>query len=314
MGRALADAPTAPPAALTLQGAGVQLRVYDYGNEGAPPMILIHGIQDFARSLEAVARGFREDYRVIAYDLRGHGDSDKPGLYSINHHLADLHSIVLQLGLERPVLVGHSLGGLIASHYAGLFTAGPSSLVSIEGLGPPFRDFEIPLERKQLRTRRGIESLLRPSSQGRPIKSRDHATRSLRRHHPRLDPEAARRLVELGTEPHPAGGLQWKWDTRVQTTWLSFLPALSEERWGWIECPVLQVSAGKSAEFWSRRRAVPLAQASTDPAELQRRLHLFRHCTHVEIAVAGHMIHYDTPDELAAVMRAFLGALDRMAD
>lgn len=303
------DAAAAPPVAQDLQGGDVRLRVYDYGRPGphATPLILVHGIQDFALSLAPLAEAFRHDYHVVSYDLRGHGDSEKPGVYTIAHHLADLHGLIGQLALERPVLVGHSLGGQIVTHYAGIFTDVPARVVSVEGLGPPYRDFDMPADLKQWRARTGIESLLRGEAPRRPMANQEDATQLFVRYHPRIDPRLAHGLVELGTEPHPAGGLQWKWDPRVQTTWLSGGHQQSEERWAWIECPVLVITASLAHEFWNRNRGVEAEAARMDPEELARRLRCFRRVEHVEIAAAGHMVHYDAPDELVAAIRRFLG-------
>lgn len=269
-------------------------------------MVLVHGIQDFALSLEPIAEAFRDCYRVVSYDLRGHGDSDNSGIYSISHHLADLQAVLNALELRRPTLVGHSLGGQIVCHYAGLFTEVPKCVVSIEGLGPPMRSRDVPADQRRARERRIVESLLRPTGEGRAIPTREHAVRQIRRNHPRLAASQAERLVNLGTEPHSEGGLRWKWDTRVQTTWISFSSLVTEERWRWIECPVLVVTAAEGAEFWSRRRAISAEEARIDPEELERRLSLFRDCRHVEIARAGHMVHYDQPVELVAAMADFL--------
>ena len=53
----------------------LKLHYVDWGNEAAPPLLLIHGGRDHARSWDWVARDLRRDYHVIAPDLRGHGDS-----------------------------------------------------------------------------------------------------------------------------------------------------------------------------------------------------------------------------------------------
>jgi pimeloyl-ACP methyl ester carboxylesterase len=271
-------------------------------------MILVHGIQDFALSLGPLAEAFRDRFRVVAFDLRGHGDSDKPGVYTLPHHLADLHAVVTQLGLQQPVLVGHSLGGQIVSQYAGVFPEVPARVISVEGLGPPFRDLQTPADLEQWRTRTGIESLLHPSSVGRPMPDLEDAIQLFCRYHPRMPVESARNLVELGTEEHPAGGLRWKWDPRVQTTWLSAGPEQTQRRWSWIECPVLLVTGSLAHEFWSRNRGMDAEAVQMDPDELARRIALFRDARHVEIVDAGHMVHYDKPAELVAVIREFLGA------
>ena len=127
------------PQSLELDGAGIRLRGYDYGNAMARPLVMVHGIEDFALALEPLPQAFRDSYHVISFDLRGHGDSDKPGAYTMGHFIADLHAVIWQLQLERPILVGHSLGGQIVSQYAGVFPEVPRAVVNIDGMGPPMR-------------------------------------------------------------------------------------------------------------------------------------------------------------------------------
>jgi pimeloyl-ACP methyl ester carboxylesterase len=246
---------------------------------------------------------------VVAFDLRGHGDSDQPGAYTMGHFIADLHAVVLQLDLERPILVGHSLGGQIVSQYAGVFPEIPSGVVNVDGMGPPMRLPEPSSEEKQLRTREAIEGLLRPPGYGRPMMDHEDATHLYLRYHPRLDPALARRIVELGTGPHPDGGLRWKWDPRIHSLRLSSTPELAEERFRWAECPVLLVSAGELDEFMWRRRGIDPSTLRRDPDEIRRRMALFRDASHVEIAGAGHHVHYDAPAELIRVLREFVGRL-----
>src|SRR5262245_12073921 len=233
------------PKALELDGAGIHLRGYDYGNPMGRPLVLVHGIEDFALGLEPVAEAFRGDYHVVSFDLRGHGDSDKPGAYTMGHFIADLHAVLWQLQLERPILIGHSLGGQIVSQYAGVFPEVPRAVVNIDGMGPPMRIPVPDSEEMQLRTREAIEGLLRPGGHGRPMMDLDDATHLYLRFHPRLDPGLARKLVELGTEPHPHGGLQYKWDPKIHSLRLSSTPEIAEQRFRWAECPVLLVSAGE---------------------------------------------------------------------
>jgi pimeloyl-ACP methyl ester carboxylesterase len=297
------------PAALALEGAGVRLRAYDWGNERARPMVLVHGIEDFALALEPLATAFRADYHVVAFDLRGHGDSDKPGAYTMGHFIADLHAVISQLQLERPILIGHSLGGQIVSQYAGVFPEVPRGVVNIDGMGPPMRIPEPDAEEKQLRTREAVEGLLRPRGHGRPMMDLEDATQVYLRFHPRLDPALARRLVELGTEEHPQGGLQYKWDPRIHSLRLSSTPEIAEERFRWAECPVLLVSAGEVDEFMWRRRGLDPSTLRKDPEEIRRRMALFRDADHVEIPGAGHHVHFDAPAELVRVVREFLKRL-----
>ena len=297
---------SAEPTPLTLDGAGCRLRVYDYGNEGAPLLLLVHGIQDFAVALNPISRAFRDQYHVVACDLRGHGDSDKPGVYTMAHYMADLHAVLFQLQAEKPILAGHSLGSHIVCHYAGVFADVPRAVVSIDGLGPPVRAVELSDEDKQWRTQEGVLGLLRGGEPGRPMGGIDDAASLFMRFHPRLDPEWARHLVEIGCDEHPHGGLKWKWDPLVTSVGLSSTPELAEERWSWIQCPILLATGGEVDEFWMRRAGMSADSLEYHLSEIERKVALFRNPTHVEIQNAGHHIHYDAPDELVRVMRQFL--------
>lgn len=294
------------PESLTIEAGAVKLRAYDYGNPEAPSMVIVHGMQDFALALEPLAEAFRTSYRVVSFDLRGHGDSDKPGVYSFGHLEADLLAVIAQLGLERPVLVGHSLGGHLVTQFAAIFNEVPACIVNVEGIGPPMRESDMPVEDRQWRLRAAIQSLLQPSGPGRPMHDLEDAAQLFCRFHPGLDYDLSRHLAELGTEPHPYGGLQWKWDPRVQTMGIGSSSREAEERWAWVECPVLIVTGGKAAEFFVRQRGIDPDLARSAPEEISRRVGLFRAAKHVEIAEAGHMVHYDTPDRLVAVIEEFL--------
>jgi hypothetical protein len=68
----------------------------------------------------------------------------------------------------------------------------------------------------------------------------------VRSNHPGLDEARVRFLTERGTAPLADGGLRWRWDPRVQGTWTSTTRMANEERWGWITCPTLVVTAGRA--------------------------------------------------------------------
>src|SRR5205823_2588229 len=77
------------------------------------------------------------NHQVFAYDLRGRGDSDKPEQgYSVPLHAADLAALIDVLGLDRPVLIGHSLGALIALYFAAHFPDKLSKLVLVDAGAP----------------------------------------------------------------------------------------------------------------------------------------------------------------------------------
>jgi len=86
------------------------------GRTELPSVLLLHGITSSAQSWVRVGPGLAGRYRVYALDMRGHGDSIKPpqGVYSLRHTADDAVAFIETLGLERPVLIGHSWGGATA--------------------------------------------------------------------------------------------------------------------------------------------------------------------------------------------------------
>lgn len=102
--------------------SGIKIRVVERGEPRAPPVLLVHGwgcsAFVFRRNLPALADA---GFRAIAVDLKGHGLSDKPVAaheYTIDSLVEHLREILDALGLERPALAGHSLGGTLIYHFA----------------------------------------------------------------------------------------------------------------------------------------------------------------------------------------------------
>lgn len=99
---------------LTVDGGGVRLVCQVWGQESAPPLVLLHALgensTDWAEVMPALARG----RRVYALDLRGHGRSDWPGEYSLELMRADVLRFLDVLGLGTVDLIGHSMGGVVA--------------------------------------------------------------------------------------------------------------------------------------------------------------------------------------------------------
>ena len=96
---------------------------YDETGSGAPPLLLIHGWTHDHSYLRPQFEYFGRRHRVVAVDLRGHGESDKPEQdYSIPGFADDLAWLIYELGLHRPIVVGHSMGGAIALDLAGRYS------------------------------------------------------------------------------------------------------------------------------------------------------------------------------------------------
>lgn len=112
------------------------LHVVQWGEEG-PPIVCVHALTANAFIFQIIADHFAQDHRVFAYDLRGRGDSDKPQEgYSVPIHAADLAALLDELHIEKPVILGHSLGALIALYFAAHYPEKLSKLVLIDAGAP----------------------------------------------------------------------------------------------------------------------------------------------------------------------------------
>ena len=278
------------------------LRVHfrDWGRDGAPPLVIVHGLRDHSHSFDDLAAALADRFHVYALDLRGHGDSETTPYYAFGHFVLDLHNLIRALRLERPVLVGHSMGGEIVATYAGSFPKVPSKIVMIEGLGPPPLDIDGEVRWVVDGFKRIDAALAGPPG----LKDLDAAYRRLRERNPRLREDQARRLALLGTRAREDGMLEWKFDAMLCTLSLTgpFKLDFAMAFWRHIEAPTLLVHGTESGEFW---RGKP-GSVYLDPDDLARRVAVFKDAQLVEIAGAGHMVHFDRPDELAEAMRAFL--------
>ena len=112
------------------------LHYLDWGNDGATPLVLLHHVNSQAHTWDAFARRMGVDYRVVALDMRGHGDSEwaGEGNYTTEQYAADVAALVKHLGLEGIVVLGGSLGGRVALVYAAQHTELTAALI-IEDVG-----------------------------------------------------------------------------------------------------------------------------------------------------------------------------------
>ena len=99
---------------------GLQLHYLDWGNAAAPPLVCVHGYTGSADAFNGFARHFRHRFHILALDVRGHGESSwsLSGAYTYGDQAGDLAAFADQLGLGQFILVGTSMGGIIAMTYA----------------------------------------------------------------------------------------------------------------------------------------------------------------------------------------------------
>ncbi len=119
---------------------GVRLAFDDEGS-GSPPLVFVHGIGSNARFWSPQVKHFRRRHRVLAVDLRGHARSDSPEQpYTIRGFADDLAWVCAELALERPVVIGHSLGGLVALELAATRSAAVAAAALIDSVLLPGAD------------------------------------------------------------------------------------------------------------------------------------------------------------------------------
>ena len=129
-GMAMAD-----PIMKKVKGDGVDINLAIWEGTGKP-ILCVHGITANCRSWDVLAEALVPDYRVMAMDLRGRGQSDKPGQgYSLEYHLKDINCLLDDLGIDQAVIMGHSLGAFIGLAFAAEFPDRTDRLILVDGGG-----------------------------------------------------------------------------------------------------------------------------------------------------------------------------------
>lgn len=271
----------------------LRLNYWDYGSEGKPPLILVHGGLDHARNWDWVAERFTDDYHVYAPDLRGHGDSDwSPGaIYSVAEHVLDLAALCDSLPDKPLTLIGHSLGGVIVLAYTSIFPDTVAKLVAIEGMGPPSthhsqKDPFPDRLRRWVDTMRDVEK-----RKPRAYRSIDDAVIRMKEANPHLSDAVARHLTVHGSR-ETAEGYVWKFDPFVRG-WppYGFDPAQARLLLERIECPTLLF---RGMESWA-----------SDP-EKDGRAKALKNYRLVNVPNAGHWLHHDQLEIFVSETKKFL--------
>lgn len=253
-------------------------------------VVLLHGFLDLAWSFEHVALRLAPKYHVVAPDFRGHGDTEwvgRGGYYYFPDYTADLARLLPALTRRRVFLVGHSMGGIVATYYTGAFPERVHKLALLEGIGLPGSRAEEAPERmlKHIETVDEVRA-----KKPRPLESLAAAAARLRQIYPQLDAKWAERLAEKATRPTSEGRL-WKHDPLHRTrSPLLFNEAQFAAFARRIRCPTLLVNAAQS-DF----------KILHDP----QRQKLYSNAEVRSLPAAGHMMQLDQPDALADMLLEF---------
>lgn len=260
---------------------GVTLHIREWGG-GPQACILIHGFGQGAYAWSEVVPSLVPPYRALAVDLRGHGDSswDPAGRYRACDHTADVLHLIERLGIERFVLIGHSLGADIAIRIAAHARGRASRLVMVDfGLGlSPIGLAQVRADfRASLRSYGSVDAYAAWLAERRPMT------------HPGLQ------HVYAGEELRAQGDGTFR---------LKCDPALADDRAEPAQSPSLRDSLAAVSCPVLLVRGQASAALSRDAAE--RTMHVLHDCALRTVNKAGHAVMTDNPEGFAAAIGPFL--------
>ena len=278
------------------------VRIWGQPVPGEAPLVMVHGWMDVSASYQFVVDALSRDRWVIAPDWRGYGQTrwGQTDNYWIADYLADLDFLLDHYSPQQPVdLVGHSLGGNVVMHYAGVRPDRIRRLVNLEGFGMPVtRPAQAPGRYAQWMDQ--LKALHRGELALRPYDSLDGVAGRLMKTNPRLGADKAQWLAA-----HWAGqNAQGQWEIlgdpahKIVNAHL-FQVEEALELYRRIQAPVLFVEADHNSlnEWWKGRFTLE---------EFHQRLKVVPTLRCEVIREAGHMLHHDQPDQLARLIEDFI--------
>ena len=279
---------------LTIRGLKSHVRLW--GPADAPKLFLLHGWMDCSASFQFLVDALKRDWRVIAPDWRGFGQSEwinKP--YWFPDYLADLERLLDHYSPGEAVrLVGHSMGGNVVGLYAGVRPARVAKLAILEGFGlHPTEPAQAPGRYARWLDQDKAGATLRDYADLGEFAAR------LMRDNPRLTREKADFLAANFSQRRPDGRFGYAADPwhRVVNPVLYRIEE-AKACWQAVTAPVLWVVARDShlcKEFTEREE------------DYKARLASFRDLREAVLEDSGHMLHHDQPQRLAALLEQFVG-------
>ena len=265
---------------------GLRHHVVEWGEPDAPTVLLAHGFLDLAWSFRDVAQRLAErGFRCVAWDWRGHGESEHigaGGYYHFADYVLDLEELFPQLvpAGERAHLVGHSMGGSAVTMFAAARSDRLHTLALLEGLGPP----DQPLAKAPEKIALWLHSVAKARSKAPRTFTLGEAAERMRRQNPALDEELGAFLAEKGTVAAPDGQRAWAFDPLHRTPSPNVFRAdVFTEYLRAITVPTLVVAGEKGYRL----------------GDEEARLGALRDPSFVEIPAVGHMMHWEAPAVLA---------------
>ena len=265
---------------------GLRLHYFEWKGKGTRPLVLMHGLRDYAYYWQDAANRLRDDFHIFAPDIRGHGESEQaPGGYLVWALASDLAGFVEAMGLGRFDLVGLSLGSRVSMAYARENSLRLKHLV-LADMGPQM-------------ARVGAVGLKQDmtSKAERPPSSftLEDARKFYRGQWPSLDDPSIERLIQNSLAKGEDGTYSNAYDRRLAD--VTTKAAIPEIAFLWesltrVKCPAL-VCRGEESPILDDEIALRMVRALPDG-----RLYVFRE--------TGHSLPRLQPERFSAMVRGFL--------
>ena len=274
----------------TVRVRGLDLHLHRWGpppSAAEDSLVMLHGWLDTGATFQFLVDAFARDRPLVACDWRGFGQSGWAAEgYWFPDYLADLDALLELLAPQRPVrLLGHSMGGYVASLYAGVRPERVASVVNLEGFGlKPTTPGQAPA-----RLRQWLAELRETQVLG-EYASLDALAAVIRRRHPRIPPDRARHLASTWTQPAAGGRVRLRGDPRhKRVNPVLYRREEAEACWREIRAPMLLLAGAESGHWAGRDPAHPIPAVDTTVIE-----------------DAAHLLHIEQPQAVARVVEKFL--------
>lgn len=249
----MADSTADPrPSDKFIEANGLRLHYLDFGGDGRPWLVCIHGLSGNAHNFDPIVPSLSRRYHVLCVDVRGRGDSawGLPTEYLPKHYVEDLAAILAQLGVTRTTLIGTSMGGIISMMYAGGWPARVERLV-LNDIGPEID----PAGGARIGAYMGVA----------PDRFNDlgEVAAYYRKTYPataKVPEDELRESVKWSVKALAGGGLGWKLDPAIRRPIRGATAQQRLDLWvpfARITCPILVVR-GADSDILSRRTATQM--------------------------------------------------------
>jgi len=277
---------------------GLRYHVRHWRGEGHRRMVLLHGWMDVSASFQFLVDALAAAWDVYAPDWRGYGLTDwgRSDCYWFPDYIADLDTLLDRFHADAPVkLVGHSLGGNVATLYAGIRSGRVERLVNLEGFG---LSATTP-DQAPGRYRRWLDELHEPPGL-RPYPDFAALADRMQKNNPRLTRERAEFLAQHWGRLAHDGSVVLRGDPAHKII-NPMLYQYEEVRacWSEVSAPVLWVDASDTPL---------LRRAKISAEDHAARRAAFARLRYVTVEGAGHMLHHDQPEAVAGLIEEFFGA------